>query len=80
MANYLRREGVERYPNGRIKYERDYKKAYQQRKENGRWAKLAIDVKIDVLKAFDEKLEEEGVGRGTKIKEWMIDYIDGKLR
>lgn len=69
---------VERYENGRIKYEQDYKAQYEKYKE----ARVLIGVKVepDLANKFNAKLAAEGTTKNAKIKGWIMDYLSGKLK
>ena len=71
------KSGVERYENGRIKYEQDYKAQYEKYKE----ARVLIGVKVEpeIAEKFNVKLGIDGTTKNAKIKEWIMDYLSGNL-
>lgn len=71
-------EGVERYPNGRIKYEQDHKAIYEANK--GRRVMVGVKLSPDLANQFNAKLEAEGSNKNAKIKSWIADYLAGKLK
>lgn len=66
-------EGVERYPDGRIKYKQDLKKKYQDSK--GKMAQIKTEVKIDLAQEFESKLALEGSNKNAKIRGWIEGYV-----
>ena len=71
-------ENVERYPSGRIKYERDGKAEYVLGKNKRKLITASLEPQI--ADAFDVKLQKEGLNRSVKIKGWILDYLSGKLK
>lgn len=71
-------EGVERYPNGRIKYKRNLEAEYKANK--GKRTLISIQVPPDLANQFNAKLEAEGSNKNAKIKSWIADYLAGKLK
>lgn len=78
MPKGTKSEGVERYPSGQIKYERNLKEEYKKYKE----ARVLVGVKItpELAKKFNIKLGIEGTTKNAKIKSWIDDYVNGKLK
>lgn len=70
--------GVERYENGRIKYEQDYKAQYEA--NLGRRVLISAKVEPDLANKFNAKLAAEGTTKNAKIKGWIMDYLSGKLK
>ena len=66
-------EGVERYPNGRIKYKQDYKKQYQARKE--KVVKTSTNLPPILAQEFEAKLALEGSNKNAKIRRWIEGYV-----
>ena len=76
-----KREDVERYPNGRIKYKRDssgrdYHREYEKQKENS--VLIYTQISKDLCREFDEKLAEENMSRFAKTKQLITDYVKQK--
>ena len=69
---------VERYANGRIKYEQDYKAQYEA--NLGRRVLISVKVEPELANKFNAKLAAEGTTKNAKIKEWIMDYLSGKLK
>lgn len=66
-------EGVERYPDGRIKYKQDYKKRYENEKDKSK----PVTTKLPPILAqeFEAKLALEGSNKNAKIRGWIEGYV-----
>lgn len=73
-----RLDGVERYANGKIKYKQDCKAIYQA--NLGRRVMVYAKLEPSIANKFNEKLAAEGTTKNAKIKEWINDYLSGKLK
>lgn len=66
-------EGVERYPDGRIKYKRDSSKEHQMQK--AREKKINSSIPIPLAQEFEAKLALEGSNKNAKIRGWIEGYV-----
>lgn len=69
---------VERYENGRIKYEQDSKAQWEKYK--GSYVLITTKLPPETANEFDAKLMAENSNRNAKIKGWILDYLSGELK
>ena len=68
-----RRTDVERYANGRIKYEQDQKKKYEAEKKTVKM--LSVKIPIVLADDFSTKLANEKANCNAKIRSWIEGYV-----